>query len=133
MITQTAPSSSYKPWLVNVPDRIGRAFTALVSVIIVALFGWLGETGADGGFIKDIWASLKTASPPVAMGAAFLLYIVWREWQKDRTEHQIRTAEFSTGMNTAARLREADKQEKRLLRERISKMEQDARKRKRRS
>lgn len=84
-------------------------FTALASIIRqVAAWGslaatmWIGEHGSDGGFIKDIWAALKTASPPVAM---FLFFWLLNE-RKERLEAQRqcydRTSEFMSTMNKFA-------------------------------
>lgn len=68
---------------------------------MVGVIGWLGETGKDGGFIRDIWQALKTASPPVAM-IMFFLYM--RESQKrDEAQKQCndRTIDFVKATNLA--------------------------------
>jgi hypothetical protein len=89
-----------------VGDRLSRLFTVAAGFAGMVAVGWIGETGADGGFIKDIWASLKTASPPVAMVTSFGIYILWKEWQKDRGEHAERTLDFNKTLNRYARLLE---------------------------
>lgn len=66
--------------------------------ILLFAAGWLGETN-EGGFIRDIWTELKRASPAVAMTLAFLLYLVWQQWMKDREEHRLRTIDFTAIIN----------------------------------
>lgn len=61
----------------------------VIPVATLVALGWLGETGHDGGFIKDIWLSLKTASPPVAM----ILFVLLIDERRDRREAQKQTNE----------------------------------------
>src|SRR5882672_567805 len=76
----------------------------------LAAVGYLGETEKDGGFIKDIWAALKTASPPVAM----VLFVLYWDEKNERREAQKqcneRTVDYiqSTNLQTGAATRAAD-------------------------
>ncbi len=108
------------PRQLRLSDRLSRAIAGLGGVSLVVVLGTLGETGADHGAIKDIWEGLKVPSPVISMVLAFGLYIVWREWQRDRGQHTERTSEYINGMNTAARLREIDMREKSKLRQAVA-------------
>lgn len=65
-------------------DRIADLIRKGFALAFVALVGYLGESGSDGGFIKDVWASLKTASPPVAM----VLFLLFLDERRERREAQ---------------------------------------------
>lgn len=73
----------------------GAAWAAL------GLLAWLGESGRDGGFIKDLWLAAKTASPFAAMFAV----IVWMGERKERIEAQRqcneRTIDFTNAINAS--------------------------------
>lgn len=68
----------------------------------LVIIGYLGESGQDGGFIRDIWASLKTASPPVAM-VLFMLFIdERRERREAQRQCNDRTIAFTDSANQAS-------------------------------
>jgi hypothetical protein len=69
----------------------------------LGVIGYLGEKGGDGGFIKDIWAALKTASPPVAMVLFVLFWDERRERRDAQKQCNDRTVDFiqSTNLQTA--------------------------------
>ena len=52
--------------------KIQRWVLAVGSLLAVATIGAIGESGADGGLIKDVWAMAKTASPLGCCGAILL-------------------------------------------------------------
>lgn len=76
----------------------------------LAVVGYLGETGVDGGFIKDIWAALKTASPPVAMVLFVLFWDERRERRDAQKQCNERTVDYiqSTNLQTGAAGRAAE-------------------------
>lgn len=78
-----------------------RSVAAMTAVVAVA---YVGETGADGGFIKDVWAAAKTASPFAAMFATLAWLKADRERQKAQEQCQDRTISFveSTNQHSAA-------------------------------
>lgn len=81
--------------------QLSNVAKVVAPVVAIAIIGAIGETGKDGGFIKDIWAVLKTASPPVAM-VMFWLFI--RESAKrDFADKQCneRTIDFIKSTNAA--------------------------------
>jgi hypothetical protein len=88
-------------------ERIWRLVTAGLGLGTVVIFGAIGESGADGGFIKDIWGAVKTASPLGAMVTTYGCYVIWKEWQRDRKEHADRTNLFNKTLNRYARLLES--------------------------
>lgn len=69
---------------------------------IVAVVAYLGENGKDGGFVKDVWASLKTASPPVAMLLFLLLLDERRERREAQRQCNERTEAFTESTNGTA-------------------------------
>lgn len=73
----------------------------MVPMAALGLVGWLADTGTDGGFIKDIWTALKTASPPVAM----VLFVLFLDERRERREAQRqtneRTIDFINSTNSA--------------------------------
>lgn len=71
---------------------------------IVGAIAYLGENGADGGFIKDIWSSAKTASPFAAMLALFLLFDQIKERREAQRQCNERTIDYiqSTNLQTTA-------------------------------
>lgn len=83
-------------------DRLADFIRKAAAVIAVFVVGYLGESGNDGGFIKDVWASLKTASPPVSM-VLFILYIdERRERREAQRQCNERTIDFNNTMNKVA-------------------------------
>lgn len=79
---------------------VGTLITRASWALIALLIGWLGESGHDGGFIKDIWGSLKVASPPVAMILFFLLLDERRERREAQQHCSDRTMDFTRSTNT---------------------------------
>ena len=65
-----------------------KNFTILVKqvtlVVLLVLVAYLGESGKDGGFIKDLWNAAKTASPFAAMFAV----LAWLDERRERREAQ---------------------------------------------
>lgn len=72
-----------------------------VPTAALAFVGWIGETGADGGFIKDIWSGLKTASPTLAMIIFVLLMDERRERREAQRQTNERTIDFVNATNSA--------------------------------
>jgi len=83
-----------------------RAVKDFGPVVGLAIIGWLGERGDDGGFIKDIWTALKTASPPVAMILLVLLLREQRERKEAQKQCNERTVDFVNATNGMARSQE---------------------------
>lgn len=81
--------------------RLADTVKKLAAVGAVVGIGYIGESGQDGGFIKDVWAALKTASPPVAM-VMFILFLDERRERRD-CQHQLneRTVDFIQSTNAA--------------------------------
>lgn len=84
-------------WLVDIIKK-GLPIAA------VAVIGYLGETGKDGGFIKDVWAGAKTASPFAAMFAVLAWLSERRERQEAQRQCNERTVDFINSTNAAANL-----------------------------
>lgn len=96
------------PIVNSVGDGLKRWIVALIALSGVSVVGWFGETGLDGGAIKELWAQAKIASPFGNMLLLVVVSVVWSAWQKDREMHRIRTDQFVAIMNRAARLRERE-------------------------
>lgn len=100
------------------------AFAGVGAFGVLGAFGVVGETVNDGGLILrmigEFWSSIKVASPPLSMGCILAVIVLWNARERDREEHRQRTLDYVVGMNTAARVREADKREKAKLRETIA-------------
>lgn len=62
---------------------------------------WLGEHGQDGGFIQDIWAQAKVASPLAAMLLLVLYFDEKRERREAQRQCNDRTIEFIQSNNIA--------------------------------
>jgi hypothetical protein len=85
-------------------DRIDKLLDFVKKVFwagVVAVVMYLGESSRDGGFIKDIWAAAKTASPMAAMFAI----LAWLDERRERrhVQEQLneRTVDFIQSANTA--------------------------------
>ena len=82
--------------------KLGVVFRNITFLIGLGLVAYLGERGGDGGFIKDMWAQAKIASPFAAMLALF----AWLAEREERREAQRqcneRTIDFiqSTNLQT---------------------------------
>lgn len=91
-------SRSSQPWSVKLAYWVKNA----LPIAVLGLIGWLGETGADGGLIKDVWAAAKTASPFAAMFAI----LAWLDEKRERREAQAqcndRTIDFIKSTNAAS-------------------------------
>lgn len=68
----------------------------------LAALAYLGESGKDGGFIKDIWAAAKTASPFAAMLALFAWLSERQERRTAQEQCQERTISFVNSTNAQA-------------------------------
>lgn len=81
--------------------KLADTVKKLAAVGAVVGVGYIGESGQDGGFIKDVWAALKTASPPVAM----VMFILFLDERRERRECQRqlneRTVDFIQSTNAA--------------------------------
>lgn len=79
-------------------------------VAALGTIGYLGERGGDGGFIKDIWSALKTASPPVAMVLFVLFWDERRERRDAQKQCNDRTVDYiqSTNLQTVTGEKAAD-------------------------
>ena len=83
---------------------IGAWLKNLSLLISLAAIAYFGEHGGDGGFIKDIWAQAKMASPFAAMFAI----LAWLDERRERREANKncneRTVDFirSTNLQTGA-------------------------------
>lgn len=73
-----------------------RSITAIFAVVVVA---YVGETGVDGGFIKDVWAAAKTASPFAAMFATLAWLSERQERRRAQEQCQERTISFVESTN----------------------------------
>lgn len=71
---------------------------------LIGGLAYLGEKDVDGGFIKDIWNSAKTASPFAAMLALFLLFDQIKERREAQRQCNERTIDYirSTNLQTTA-------------------------------
>lgn len=65
----------------------------------IALVAYVGETGKDGGFIKDLWNAAKTASPFAAMFAVMAWLRADAERRKAQEQCQERTISFVESTN----------------------------------
>ncbi len=82
-------------------ERIADLLKKATAIGVVLGIGYIGEKGSDGGFIKDVWAALKTASPPVAM-VMFILFLDERRERRDcQKQLNERTVDFIQATNMA--------------------------------
>lgn len=73
-----------------------RSVGAMAFIVLVA---YVGETGKDGGFVKDLWAAAKTASPFAAMFATLAWLSERTERRKAQDQCQERTISFVESTN----------------------------------
>lgn len=85
--------------------KISGAVVKLVSVgtplLVVAILAYLGERGADGGLMQDVWNAAKTASPFAAMLCLMLMLDERRERRSAQTQCADRTIDFINATNEA--------------------------------
>ena len=74
-------------------DRFLKVMKATIFTVLLVLIAYIGETGRDGGFIKDIWSAAKTASPFAAMFAV----LAWLSERQDRRAAQVELLERTVG------------------------------------
>lgn len=93
------------------PDNnIGRflldRFFSFLKYLSVAVgfvgVAYLGQTGKDGGFIRDLWDAAKTASPFAAMFAILFFLDERRERREAQRQCNERTISFVESTNTQA-------------------------------
>ena len=81
-------------------SKIADAIKKVAIMGCLAAVAYFGESGTDGGFIKDVWAAAKTASPFAAMFAT----LAWLDERRERREAQQqcndRTISFVEATNT---------------------------------
>jgi hypothetical protein len=70
-------------------DKFLSVVKASIFTALLVLMAYIGETGRDGGFIKDVWAAAKTASPFAAMFAI----LAWLSERQDRRASQVELLE----------------------------------------
>lgn len=73
-------------------------FNRLLVVGGVVGIAYLGESGHDGGFIKDVWNAAKTASPFAAMFAV----MAWLKADQERKDAQTQLYERTISFVEAA-------------------------------
>lgn len=66
---------------------------------VVAVVAYVGENGQDGGFVKDVWAQAKLASPFAAMLALMFLVDQVKERRTAQKELNERTIDFIKSTN----------------------------------
>lgn len=80
--------------------RLVSLLNKLLAGAALAAMAYFGERGDDGGFIKDVWAAAKTASPFAAMFAI----MAWLDERRERREAQRqcneRTVDFIQSTNS---------------------------------
>ena len=76
-----------------------RLLNRIVSLLSLAAVYYLGESGKDGGFINDIWAQAKLASPLAAMLALWAWQGEQRERKQAQKELNERTVDFIKSTN----------------------------------
>jgi len=82
-----------------------RLFSFLKYTSVVAGFvgiAYLGQTGKDGGFIRDLWDAAKTASPFAAMFAILFFLDERRERREAQRQCNERTMSFVESTNEQA-------------------------------
>lgn len=80
-------------------SKVATAVRSVGAMLFVVGIAYVGETGADGGFIKDIWAAAKTASPFAAMFATLAWLSEREERRKAQEQCQERTISFVESTN----------------------------------
>ncbi len=88
----------------NGDSKLVTAIKSVGAMLFVVAIAYVGETGQDGGFIKDVWAAAKTASPFAAMFATLAWLRADTERRKAQEQCQERTISFveSTNQHSAA-------------------------------
>lgn len=71
----------------------------VLAVVGLAALAYVGESGKDGGFIKDLWNAAKTASPFAAMFAVMAWLSERQERREAQEQCQDRTISFVESTN----------------------------------
>lgn len=82
VMTWTATSKQRQEATNTAIDKLIDLLKKGLALGCLAVLAYLGESGKDGGFIKDIWSAAKTASPFAAMFAVMA-------WLSERTERRM--------------------------------------------
>lgn len=80
-------------------DRLFNLATKLGTAVGLGFATWLGETGHDGGFVRDIWKMAQTASPFAAMFAIYAWQRADRERRDAQQQTYERTIDFTNTIN----------------------------------
>lgn len=83
----------------NGGDKVLNLLRSAGAMTVILVVAYVGETGKDGGFIKDIWAAAKTASPFAAMFAVMAWLSERQERRKAQDQCQERTISFVESTN----------------------------------
>ena len=93
------PSATRSTRIIALGDQVSNVISSVGAVAVVGVVAYVGETGADGGFIKDVWAAAKTASPFAAMFATLAWLSERQERRKAQEQCQERTISFVESTN----------------------------------
>lgn len=80
-------------------NKFIASLNSIAAMLFIVVVAYVGETGNDGGFIKDIWAAAKTASPFAAMFATLAWLSERQERRKAQEQCQERTISFVESTN----------------------------------
>ena len=83
----------------NGGDKVLNVIRSAGAMALVLVVAYVGETGVDGGFVKDIWAAAKTASPFAAMFAVMAWLSERQERRRAQEQCQERTISFVESTN----------------------------------
>lgn len=84
------------------PNAIIAFLKWAAGLISLAGLAYVGERGQDGGFIKDVWAAAKVASPFTAMIALILLFDERKERRQAQKDCNERTIDFIKSTNASS-------------------------------
>lgn len=84
-------------------DKLIDLIKKLSAVGLLAAAAYLGETGRDGGFIKDLWAAAKTAGTFGCLFATLAWLDERRRSSKAQEELLERTISFVESSNQGSR------------------------------
>jgi hypothetical protein len=80
-------------------DKLFSTVKATAAMAALAAVAYIGESGKDGGFIKDIWAAAKTASPFAAMFSVMMFLRADAAARRAQEELLERTISFVNAAN----------------------------------